>query len=163
MARTEEAMQGADGWRTRRLAAEEVVLVWPIVCLHEPDASFACWHAHWSRWLAEGATTRRAIGLSLQHGALLAAWLAELVGAAGTRSYTVVRLWLVEPATPGRVLAACLGALRRCAFDEGCASVGVPMSALHPGLDREILARCAAAAGFVVAGDAWRACPAMPG
>lgn len=92
-----------------------------------------------------------------------AAWMAELVpqDPGDHNMYLVMRLWLVEPALPGRVLSAWFGCLPGCAREAGCRRVEVPRAALPPPL-WELAQDAAARAGFEPGLMGWHAKTDLP-
>jgi len=151
------------GWRVRPVGPEDLRRLWPLAQICERGARFDAWRNAWAAWLGAAGGKRLAAALSPAAGGVeCAGWMAELLPQRPLgRTCLVVRVWLVEPGLPGRVLTAWFGCLRAWARDAGCPRVEVPQAALPPVL-REEAETCADRAGLAPAPAGWHAETGLP-
>lgn len=150
-------------WCVRAITPDGLWRIWPLVQICEPGARPDAWRNEWAAWLRAAGRTRLVAGLAPVAGGVdYAAWTAErLPQRPYGPVYLVVRVWLVEPGLPGRVLAAWFGCLRDCAREAGCPRVEVPQAAF-PALLREAAETCAGRAGLAPAPAGWHAETGLP-
>lgn len=123
---------------------------------------FEEWRAGWTDWLRGAPGRRHANGLAAADGAAAcAAWMAEVAGNRRAPLYLVVRLWLIEPGVPERVLRAWFASLHRCAAAHRCLCIEVTRAAV-PAVWHAAATRLAPQEGFVPDGRGWRAGRALP-
>ncbi len=142
-------------WWVERLAGARCRLLWPLAVANGERTDPATFCRRLARWL-EARAGRELYGVGRGEGPVLAGFLLDPPVPGGTRHFTVMRLWLVEPGRRGTVVRVLLRALVAVVAAAGGGEVWIPHSALrHDGL-RRALDGPARDGGYIVTGDGWR-------
>ncbi len=142
-------------WWVERLEGERCRLLWPLAVANGERADPAIFCRGLARWL-EARAGRGLYGLGRGEGPLLAGFLLEPPAPRSACHFTVVRLWLVEPARSGTVVRVLLRALVAVVAAAGGDEVRIPRTALRHGGLRQALDGPARDGGYMVAADGWR-------
>ncbi len=142
-------------WWVERLEGERCRLLWPLAVANGERTDSTIFCRGLTRWLAARAG-RELYGLGRGEGPLLAGFLLEPPVARSARHFTVVRLWLVEPARGGTVVRVLLRALVAVVAAAGGEEVRIPRTALRHGGLRQALDGPARDVGYMVTADGWR-------
>ncbi len=145
----------AGHWWLRELGIGHCRLLWPIAAANGEALTPSEFCRRIEGWLRE-REGRRAFGLGREEGPLWAGFLLDPPPPERPATFTVPRLWLLEPARAGTVARPLFAAMAAAVTGPAERELWVPRGAVtDPRLGRA-LDGPAGRLGYIVAGDGWR-------